>query len=386
LVHAAYDYVPRHGSVSNADSYERASETHQAILIGPVLDQSDTVQTELGLPEYRADSAITLAGTQPNDAPALLFGDPDPMVSQTSDPAFHQGDAARPLVGLAKSVWVKAYAVLSPVPWQRLVLAAWVTGSLSLLLLRFKQFLCMFEVVNHAEAASSTVQALGRDVAQRLDVPRMPQIRVVHRAISPSVCALGRSTIVLPVKLVKECETDVIRTVLAHELAHLKRRDHWVCWIELVSSLVYWWHPVFWLVRSQVRRAADEAADAGAVLAVGGRKRYAESLLQTVELLVADRTVAAAWGPALGERDTIARRLTMIMKGPLRSRLSWPGWLGIALVGLAVLPAAPQSLSAQDERAVPAPPVGLPTGEEPKAVLNLLSEGVPVAGAPAPEP
>ena len=39
------------------------------------------------------------------------------------------------------------------------------------------------------------------------------------------------------------------RAVMAHELAHVKRRDHWVAWFEIVATSLLWWNPLVWFVR-----------------------------------------------------------------------------------------------------------------------------------------
>ena len=48
---------------------------------------------------------------------------------------------------------------------------------------------------------------------------------------------------------------------MVHELAHVKRLDHVVGWFELVAAIVWWWNPLFWYVRTQVRRNAELACD-----------------------------------------------------------------------------------------------------------------------------
>ncbi len=37
-----------------------------------------------------------------------------------------------------------------------------------------------------------------------------------------------------------------LRWVVAHELAHVWRRDHLVRWLEWVACVVFWWNPVAW--------------------------------------------------------------------------------------------------------------------------------------------
>ena len=68
--------------------------------------------------------------------------------------------------------------------------------------------------------------------------------------------------------------------LLLHELAHVKRRDHIVGWIELVAGIVWWWNPLFWFVRSALREQAELACDVWVITTLpNGRRAYAESLL-----------------------------------------------------------------------------------------------------------
>ena len=47
-------------------------------------------------------------------------------------------------------------------------------------------------------------------------------------------------------------------TLLAHELAHLRRRDHWVRRFELFVVGLYWWHPVVWWARRELQEAEEQ--------------------------------------------------------------------------------------------------------------------------------
>ena len=49
--------------------------------------------------------------------------------------------------------------------------------------------------------------------------------------------------LVIPSGLWAQLDDEGRRAVIYHELAHLSRRDHWVCWIDLLVSIAYWWHP-----------------------------------------------------------------------------------------------------------------------------------------------
>ena len=76
------------------------------------------------------------------------------------------------------------------------------------------------------------------------------------------VIALPRATLLWPANLAERLDDAARRAVLAHELAHLKRRDHWTAWLEVVVACLWWWHPVVWWARRELRHYAELACDA----------------------------------------------------------------------------------------------------------------------------
>ena len=92
---------------------------------------------------------------------------------------------------------------------------------------------------------------------------------------------LGRLRLVWPETMSSRDEVVRSRGVIAHELAHVRRGDHYLAWIELVAGLLWWWNPLFWFVRRRVRESAELACDAIALAALpGSRRTYAELLLE----------------------------------------------------------------------------------------------------------
>ena len=51
------------------------------------------------------------------------------------------------------------------------------------------------------------------------------------------------------------------RSVLLHELAHIKRRDIETLWIANITSALLWFHPLVWYVRRQMRIERECACD-----------------------------------------------------------------------------------------------------------------------------
>ncbi len=135
--------------------------------------------------------------------------------------------------------------------------------------------------------ASQRLQQLASDTARKIGLRRVPEVRYVSGIEVPMLwCAGRRPIIVLPVGLLCQVDEQSVVLILAHELAHLRRRDHLVRFVELVVSAVYWWNPLVGLLRRQIHQSEELCCDAWVRWAFPDRaKSYARVLLQTAESL-----------------------------------------------------------------------------------------------------
>src|SRR5262249_37178674 len=144
---------------------------------------------------------------------------------------------------------------------------------------------------------------------------------------SPMVWALaGRPRLVIPSDLWATLDETQRSTLLVHELAHLRRLDHLVRWLELAVSALYWWLPAVWWARRQLREAEERCCDAWVVWALPRSARaYAETLIETVDYLSGARAAAPALASGFGASSQLKRRLTVILRGGVSRRLGWGG-------------------------------------------------------------
>ena len=174
----------------------------------------------------------------------------------------------------------------------------------------------------------------------------MPDVRYVESAEVPFVWCVGRRpTIVLPMPLLSQLDDRQAAMILAHELAHLRRRDHWVRIVELVVSSVYWWNPLVRVVRRQIHHNEDLCCDAWVCWALPDCSRqYAEVILQTAESLD-----ASAVGPRLLPASpflhslSLKARIEMILDSHFAPYVSKRSIVVIALLALLVLPSFVES-------------------------------------------
>jgi beta-lactamase regulating signal transducer with metallopeptidase domain len=161
---------------------------------------------------------------------------------------------------------------------------------------------------------------------------------------SPGLAGLFRPVILLPANIVSWTSREQRTSILRHELAHLKRRDHIVsCFQSALRSLLFF-HPLLRYADHQLSLEREIACD-DRVLDLGAEpKAYAEAILKAAERSFLTDVVHEA--ASFNSRKTLERRIEMIIntnrtRRPLRQ---WPFLLlPVMLIGVSawlVIPAA----------------------------------------------
>ena len=117
-------------------------------------------------------------------------------------------------------------------------------------------------MIRYTDTAADDLQQEVRRIARVFQLRRVPRVLVTNGQIPPLLCGIGgRSCILLPLGLLERLDESQRTSLLAHELAHLRRFDQWIRWLELMTLGVYWWHPVSWWARRRIQQAEDECCD-----------------------------------------------------------------------------------------------------------------------------
>lgn len=109
-------------------------------------------------------------------------------------------------------------------------------------------------------------------------IPVDHTLRLCDHIDAPFILGIIRPRIYLP----SDLDPVTAAHVLAHEQAHLKRRDHWWKPLGFVLLSVYWFNPVLWLAYALLCRDIEQACDEKVVqdLDIAGKKAYSKALLQ----------------------------------------------------------------------------------------------------------
>ncbi|MCY3598158.1 MAG: M56 family metallopeptidase [Rhodospirillales bacterium] len=203
-------------------------------------------------------------------------------------------------------------------------------------------------------------------VGRALGLSRIPEMCTTNARVTPMVWWSGtRVWMLVPSFLLNDSDREELRAILAHELAHVRRRDHLVRWLEWLACSAFWWNPVVWWARYQLRIAEESCCDQLAVTEGKSCPRtYAKALLR----VVANASEPSGFRPPLpasaaggiGHAKALERRIRMIVSTDTRPPA--PRWLHAAS-RLAVVCMLPLGLIYCDHyRPIPARP--LPAEEE----------------------
>jgi beta-lactamase regulating signal transducer with metallopeptidase domain len=108
---------------------------------------------------------------------------------------------------------------------------------------------------------SDALQEARRQEAARLGLARLPQLRCSAKAAGPMLVGIRHPTIIVPEDVESDFSASECRLMLAHELAHLRRRDLSWNWLATVVGWLMFFQPMIWLLKRCWLHAQEAACD-----------------------------------------------------------------------------------------------------------------------------
>lgn len=215
-------------------------------------------------------------------------------------------------------------------------------------------------------------------------------LRLCDAITTPAVCGLFRPKILLPADWQDDFSEEDLASVIAHELAHVKREDLLVGWATTALTCLYWFHPAVWVANRYLRREREMACDDAALLATGREGRaYSGTILRVAERF-SERVPAGVGLLGLLEMSDNLLHRVRSAGDTTRPRRIGAGSLALVLLMLTVLPmgrwnsfAARAADPALDTVAATGQAVGQ-TGDTPRTAGARPANGVPLIAAVLP--
>jgi HEAT repeat protein/beta-lactamase regulating signal transducer with metallopeptidase domain len=287
-------------------------------------------------------AVLPAAGTAPasprpaSPAAAARAGDP-PSAAASTDPArpvAPLGEEAAPSSPppASPSAPAPVRAPGTPLGW---ALLAWMLGAGAMLLrLALRQWRLRSLLAGRSAVTDGAVLAMLARL--RRDAGLWRPVRLTVCAATPTPLALGGGEICVPPRFLTGLDPEQQRSALAHELAHLARRDPaWHFGVSILEAL-FFFQPLNRVARVRLRESAEFLCDAWAARQTGSPLGLARCLAEVASWVAPGRHPIPAGTMAMAEGGSpLVRRVQRLTSWRGEPR-EGSGWLRIGAAALLV--------------------------------------------------
>ncbi|WP_421797131.1 M56 family metallopeptidase [Haliscomenobacter sp.] len=209
-----------------------------------------------------------------------------------------------------------------------------------------------------------------RELAQKLKIQRPVAILESLRIQSPVVIGHFKPLVLVPVGLLAGLSIDQVEAILAHELAHVYRRDYLLNLLQTLIEALFYFNPGVWWISSCIRIEREHCCDDIAVAVCQNNLEYAKALVSIKEMKQGFTPQLAM--AARGKKKLLLTRIQRILQQPVNTsdmseKIMVTGMLAFMLV----------CMNLKAERKLPEP-------EREKAAISVSSanSALPAANVP----
>jgi beta-lactamase regulating signal transducer with metallopeptidase domain len=192
--------------------------------------------------------------------------------------------------------------------------------------------------------AGEPIQSVVAELRSVLSIPAVVNVRRSRRASVPMVLGWRRPVILLPTSTAASLAPRQLRAVLAHELAHVRRRDYLANLIQMAAETMLFHHPAAHWISRRIRTEREYCCDDIAVSVGSDPADYARALAALDDARDDCRmAVAAASGTLLDRIQRIVGQPRPVLT-PMRGVVALAAASLIAATMLALTSVVPPGL------------------------------------------
>ncbi|MFC2115694.1 M56 family metallopeptidase [Bacteroidota bacterium] len=172
-------------------------------------------------------------------------------------------------------------------------------------------------------------------LARKAGIRRALQFVQSTRVKVPTVIGILRPMILIPAGIISLMPMDQLESILAHEIAHIRRYDFLVNIFQSLIEALFFYHPVVWIISEKVRQEREKCCDDVAVALCGKLSTYARALAGLSELQVRSVLPSVA---LTGNKNRIINRVERLIKTKkMKTNASEKIVAGLVILGSAII-------------------------------------------------
>ena len=208
---------------------------------------------------------------------------------------------------------------------------------------------------------------------KKLKIRKNIQLKVTEHICSPAVYGFFKPVILLPEGMLEKLSYEQLENVFIHELVHIQRHDTLINWIQTLTQIVFFFHPLLWFINHRIKHLRELAVDEQ-VLAVNQSTphSYIETLIRISEIVFKKPGLCLHLLGIAESRKALERRIMHMSTQTKYHSSKFLNWSVIALIGVLLIPMAPGIASDKTEKIIQTTAPELPAGI--KALFDLNKE------------
>lgn len=154
--------------------------------------------------------------------------------------------------------------------------------------------------------------------ARPLTLPTAAPVRVTSATLEPGLVGILKPVLLLPERLIDQLARGELESIVAHELAHLRRRDNLTFALHMVSEILFWFFPPIWWLGRRLLLERERACDEAVLSAGHDAQVYGEGILKVCRFYL---PAAPGWSAGAAGSD-LRTRMAAILSGTRAARVT----------------------------------------------------------------
>jgi bla regulator protein blaR1 len=166
-----------------------------------------------------------------------------------------------------------------------LIVATWLIGVM-LFSLRFAGSLLYINKLKNKYIATAPESwlKLSADISHKLRLRKNVKVLLSDLVHTPTAIGIFKPVILMPISLQTGLSMAEVESILAHELAHIRRNDYLINIFQSVAEILFFYHPAIWWISANIREERENCCDDMAVAAIGDSMVYSRTLARMNEM------------------------------------------------------------------------------------------------------
>ncbi len=136
---------------------------------------------------------------------------------------------------------------------------------------------------------------------------------------TPMILGYFKPVILIPVELLTGMPSNQIESVIAHELAHIKRNDYIINVLQTIIETIFFFHPAVWYISAKIRDERENCCDDIAISLNNDSIAYAKALVCIQELNLQKHYSAVAFS---GRKKHLLNRIKRMIMKPKKTNIT----------------------------------------------------------------